>query len=59
MNQQPKNFRRVKWIWKYVAPVLAPPFDKLFGFHPTVYKPVEEPFLLVSNHTDGADPGSS
>ena len=57
MNQQPNNFRRVKWIWKHVAPVLAPAFDKLFGFHPKVYKPVEEPFLLVSNHTDGADPG--
>lgn len=57
MNQQPKNFRRVKWIWKHVAPVLVPPFDKLFGFHRNVYRPVEEPFLLVSNHTDGADPG--
>lgn len=57
MKQMPNNFRRVKWIWKYVAPVLVPPFDKLFGFHRTVYKPVEEPFLLVSNHTDGADPG--
>lgn len=57
MNQQPKNFRRVKFIWKYVAPVLVPTFDKLFGFHRSVYKPVEEPFLLVSNHTDGADPG--
>ncbi len=57
MKQMPNNFRRVKFIWKYVAPVLAPLFCKLFGFHRSVYKPVEEPFLLVSNHTDGADPG--
>ncbi len=57
MKQMPNNFRRVKFIWKYVAPVLSPIFCKLFGFHRSVYKPVEEPFLLVSNHTDGADPG--
>ena len=44
MKQMPNNFRRVKFIWKYVAPVLAPLFCKLFGFHRTVYKPVEEPF---------------
>ena len=57
MKQMPNNFRRVKFIWKYLAPVLSPIFCKLFGFHRSVYKPVEEPFLLVSNHTDGADPG--
>ncbi|MBO7681171.1 MAG: hypothetical protein J6T17_00280 [Clostridia bacterium] len=57
MSKNVKSYRRVKFLWKYLAPVLIPLFDRLFGFHRTVYKPVEEPFLLVSNHTDGADPG--
>ena len=57
MSEKPKSYRRVKFLWKYLAPVLIPPFDRLFHFHRSVYKPVEEPFLLVSNHTDGADPG--
>ncbi|MBR1704508.1 MAG: hypothetical protein IJ720_03990 [Clostridia bacterium] len=57
MAKKQKSYRRVKFLWKYLAPVLIPPFDRLFHFHRTVYKPVEEPFLLVSNHTDGADPG--
>lgn len=56
-RKRTKSYRRVKFLWKYVAPVLIPLFCRLFHFHRNVYKPVEEPFLLVSNHTDGADPG--
>ncbi len=57
MNQMPNNFRRVKFLWKYLAPVLLVPFRKVYGFHGKKYKPVEEPFLLVSNHTGAEDPG--
>lgn len=57
MSQTPKSYRRVKFLWKVLPPVLVPIFDGIFHFHRNVYQPVEEPFLLVSNHTDGADPG--
>ena len=57
MRRKQKSYRRVKFLWKTLTPVLVPLFCKLFHFHRDIYKPVEEPFLLVSNHTDGADPG--
>lgn len=57
MPKRKKSYRRVKFLWKTLTPLLVPLFCKVFHFHRNPYKPVEEPFLCVSNHTDGADPG--
>ncbi len=57
MKPMPKNYRRVKILWRLFAPALFLVFSKKFGFRSKKYHPVEEPFLILSNHTDWPDPG--